>query len=363
MKMLAALFFLISAMGPVLAGQKPELWLISGQSNACGWVNGAGPASDPRVEMPAKNGWVPAKEPFSFLGSKGVGAWHTAALSVVKSGVPSVRLCGSANPGKPISFWSNSGPGWAGLKGAIASHGKNADVFFWYQGESDANAKMSTADYKAKLTELVNRVRTESGNPNQLAVIVQLARWKPNVAGAEAIREAQREFAISDARAILVPANPYESDGVHLTRAGYFGLGEALGSAMLRVRSGKDASAWPGPVMDAVAATAGGNGAIVHFAEVNKLADVRAGDFCAIDGGGQVKCTNAVAKNTVVALTFERALQTPARVIYGYCETEEGHLKDEAGNFAPSVSLSLNPGPAPADAPSIAPNGAGPSKP
>ncbi|MCW8133517.1 MAG: hypothetical protein KIS92_24445, partial [Planctomycetota bacterium] len=72
-----------------------------------------------------------------------------------------------------------------------------------------------------------------------------------------------------------------------------------------------------------------------------------------------VKCVKAEAANTLVALTFERALKPPARVVYGFGQAPAATLVDEAGNRAPAVQLELKAGPIPADKETQAPNGAG----
>jgi len=76
---------------------------------------------------------------------------------------------------------------------------------------------------------------------------------------------------------------------------------------------------------------------IAHFAAVKKMGGVNAEDFGASDSGGQVKCVGAEAANTLVTLTFERALKVPARVVYGFGQVPQASLVDEAGNRTPAV--------------------------
>src|SRR5262249_28067239 len=118
---------------------------------------------------------------------------------------------------------------------------------------------------------------------------------------------------------------------------------------------------WPGPVMDTAAMGNDPRTAIVHFAEVKKLAGALAEDFSATDADGHVKCTKAEAQNTRIALTFERALKAPVTIAYGAAPAPKCTLSDEAGNHAPAVQLELSKGPIPDDKETSAPNGAGPA--
>jgi len=219
---------------------------------------------------------------------------------------------------------------------------------------------MSENDYKAKLKNLVERVRTAAKNPRMLAVIVQLGLWNKNKGDFMPVREAERRFVIEDGNALLVTALGRKSgDYVHLSSEGYFELGAEIARALLKSRYGKKDVNWPGPVMDAAAPGTDSKTAAVHFAEVKKLGGVIAEDFGAIDAGGQVKCVKAEAANTLVALTFERALKPPAKVVYGFGQNPAASLVDEAGNRAPAVQLELKAGAAPPDKETQAANGAG----
>ena len=358
-------FFVIVALvySSAVAGEgKAALWLLSGQSNACGRGRLPGPAPDPKVQMfnsKAKK-WITAKEPLAGLNGS-VGPWHTAALAVVKGGGPSVRLAGSASGGKPISYWHERADGWRGLGVAIAKAGKGASVFLWYQGETDAVHKMTTGAYLAEFTKLVGRVRAKVGNPKMTVVVVQLGAWNSRrPADFMAVREAQRQFVVADGNALLVPALGRKMrDYVHLSRDGYFELGAEIARALLRNRYGKRNVDWPGPVLDEAVLGADGKTTVAHFAEAKKLSGIIAGDFGAIDAGGPVKCIAAASTGTLVRLTFERKLALPARVVYGFGGNPKATLVDAAGNRAPAVQIVLTRGKPPADRPTNVPNGAG----
>ncbi|MCZ7648651.1 MAG: sialate O-acetylesterase [Planctomycetota bacterium] len=334
-----------------------DTWIVSGQSNACGRAPLPGYDEHPQVQMFAGGKWAPAKEPLPLGGR--VGPWLAAAVETAKASGFGMKLTGWAQGGQPIGIWDEGGTGWRGLKASIQASGKNAGVFLWYQGESDAAKGLKQDEYEAKLTDLIARVRKESGTPALQVVIVQISRFGNAQATTMEIREAQRQVVLKDPHALLVTAIGRRCDGVHLYKDGYFELGAEIARALLKTRYGKKDVDWPGPVMDAGVLGADGKTVGVHFAEVGKLAGVKEADFGAIDAGGMVKCVKAQAQNTVVVLTLERAIKLPARVVYGFGQAPEATLVDEAGNRAPAVMLDLSAAPLPPDQPTKCPNGAG----
>jgi hypothetical protein len=341
----------------ILAEQgKPDVWIISGQSNACGRAELPGYDPNPLVQMFDGRKWVEAKEPLPLNGT--VGPWLAAAVEVAKAGIP-VRLCGFANGGMPISYWDDDQQGWKSLSANVKACGEGAGVFLWYQGENDGVTSMDCETYQKKLKELVSRVRTLAKNPNMLAVIVQLAKHGGTGGNFSNIREAERQYVISDPNSLLVPALGRPGD-LHLTKEGYFELGREIGRALLKTRYKSPNVDWPGPVMDsAVFSPNDSKSVLVHFAEVKKLTGAAIEDFSASDSGGAVKCTKVEAQNTRIALTFERALKPPAKICYAYGTEPKATLTDEAGNRAPAVQLEIGTGQVPDDKESKAPNGAG----
>lgn len=335
-----------------------DTWIITGQSNACGRGALPGPTPDPRVQIWNGRQFVQAEEPLANMQGS-VGPWLFAATTVAKAGV-GVKIAGFASGGQPIEFWDEGKQGWNALIPQVNGGGKDAGVFLYYQGETDGSKNMTEDDYKKHLKALVERVRTLDKNPKTLAVIVQIGLWKNSSGDFMPIREAERRFVAEDGNALLVTAlGRTAGDYVHLDTPGYKELGEEIARALLKTRYGKKDVNWPGPVMDAVAPGADGKSAVVHFAEVKKLGGVKADDFGAIDASGQVKCVKAEAANTLVALTFERALKPPARVVYGFGQNPTASLVDEAANRAPAVQLELKAGPMPADKETACANGAG----
>jgi hypothetical protein len=342
-----------------------DLWILSGQSNACGRAKLPGPEPNPhvRVYVLETDKFVDAQDPLPGMNTKGMGPWVVAAQEVARTGVD-LRLVGFAMGGRPISYWHVGQPGDQGLMPRIAKAGQKASVFLWYQGESDARRDMTIAGYVSELQDLVGRVRKQSNNPDLLAVIVQLGAYTtPGTSGFTSIREAQRRFVAQDGKAVLVPAlGRTLGDTVHMDNAANRELGAEIARALLKVRYQQADVDWPGPVLDA--ATVGSDNkptkrVVAHFAEVNQLRGAAPGDFAVLDGEGTNRCTGVKPGKTVVTLDFERDILLPARLVYGFGQNPRATLMDEAGNRAPAVQVRIHAGNGPEDRPTTAPNGAG----
>lgn len=336
--------------------EPPDVWIVSGQSNACGRAELPGYEEHKHVRMFDGDKWVTAKEPLPLGGT--VGPWLAAATETAKAGL-CVDICGWACGGKPIKIWEENGIGWKSLSEQILKAGKNAGVFLWYQGESDSQSAMTQVEYEKNLTNLINRVRKEANNPLMQVVIIQLSKYGTGKATTMEIREAQRQVVLKDQHALLVAAIGRNCDGVHLKKDGYFELGREISRALLKFKYGKKDINWPGPILDVATHGKEEKSIVAHFAEVSKLAGVNAADFGVVDSDGQIKITSAQQDNTRVVLNLEREVKLPAKVIYGFGLSPIATLIDEAGNRAPAVVLSLSQGPVPTDRPTECPNGAG----
>ncbi len=317
-----------------------NLWILSGQSNACGRAKLPGPKPDPRATMydPASGQFVVAQDPLPGMGTSGVGPW-VAAAQTVASGGPEIKMVGFASGGKPISYWNPGKPGDSGLFPRIDQAGQGASVFLWYQGESDA--KNNAADYLQALKTLVARVRQRAGNPKLVAVIVQLGAHTGRGNDFAAVRKAQRQFVIQDSAALLVPAlgRPLK-DSVHLNNAGYQELGREIGRALLRTVYLRQTS-WPGPVLDRAVLAADGKTVTAHFAETKTLQHASPQDFVAADADGEATCQGLETGKTILRLTFARPVKLPARLTYAPGEAPKATLVDEDGNRAPAVQLEI----------------------
>ena len=362
-----ALIVLLTVSARLIAVEpEGDLWILSGQSNACGRGLLPGPDPQPRALMFDKTvgKFVTAEDPLPGMLTTGVGPWVAAAQLVAAELNLPVRMCGYANGGKSIVFWHPGQPGYKGLFPAIKEAGQQADVFLWYQGENDCAGRLSIAEYLKELTEHVGRVREAAGNPQMLAVIIQLGpSLREGRSGYMSIREAQRQFVLSDGNAVLVPAlGRTLKDSVHLDTAGYRELGREIGLAVLKVRHQKPAEDWPGPVLDLAVLQPDDKAykrttVVAHFAEVRELAHADASDFAVVDGEGTNRCSEIEVGKTVVTLILERDVVLPARLVYAFGTSPKASLTDEAGNRAPAVQLPITLGDPPKDTETTSPRG------
>jgi hypothetical protein len=389
---LPVILLVFSLGGTIILGQeKPakareaarDLWILSGQSNACGRGRPPGLPVNSAVEAfnPDNGKWIPAIDPLPGMGTKGVGPWHAAAVEYAALTKRSVRLAGSSRGGSAIELWNpTDGPVWKSLSGVLDRTGKDAGVFLWYQGE--ANCGKGQDQYIDNFKDLTKRVRQSCGNPEMIVVVVQLSVHQPGYVldkeppvpkriarGSESqvmlMREIQRQCVLSDPQAILVTAMGRKTqDYWHLSTEGQIELGREIGRG-LAAHLHKVDTAWPGPVLDAAMLSEDGKTVTAHFAEVKKLSGISAGDFCLVSGTGPSAKIQAVASkaealgNTRIAVTFDEAIQLPASLVYGAGDAPAATLVDEAGNRSPAVQLEITKGKMPEDQETAAPNGAG----
>ncbi len=342
--------FSLFATEPVIEKQKSALWILSGQSNACGRARLPGPAPDERITMydPNLRKFVVAQDPLPSMGTVGVGPWVAAARQVVQEEKTTIRMCGFASGGKPISFWHPGEPGHRGLFTVIEKAGQKADLFLWYQGENDTGGNLTTLQYLQELKSHVARVRKAADHPEMLVVVIQLgpSLYKGR-AGYMAIREAERQFTLQDPHAILVPAlGRTMKDGVHLDNAGYQELGREIGRAILQVQYNNPVGNWPGPILDSAHLQPKDksklrNKVVATFAEVEELKQAFSADFGIIDAEGTNHCTSITEGKTELTLYFERDIVLPARLIYGFGTAPQARLMDESGNRASAVQVEV----------------------
>jgi hypothetical protein len=389
-RLLLVTLALAGAAGSLAAAEEPaanhagcDLWIVSGQSNACGRGLPPGLPADAAVEAfdPGKGTWGPALDPLPGMGTGGVGPWQAAAMEYARLTKRRVRLAGSARGGSKIELWNaTDGPVWKTLSGVLDRAGRNAGVFLWYQGE--ANCGKGSDAYLADCADLIARVRQGCGNPGMTVVVVQLSVHHPSRAmGQEApvqkplatgqesevmrMREIQRRCVLADPASILVTAMGRKTqDYWHLSTDGQIELGREIGRA-LAARLHGVATGWPGPVLDAAVLGADGRTVTAHFAEVERLSGITAADFAIVGAGGpsgviQAQATRAEPLgSTRIRLTFDAAITLPAALVYGAGNGPAATLVDEAGNRAPAVQLDITAGRMPGDAVTAAPNGAG----
>ena len=354
---------------------RSNLWILSGQSNACGRGSLPGPKAIDKVRMfapdegrhdPGPGEWVNAEDPLPGMETWGVSAWVTAAQAVAQKG-HKIDMLGYALGAQPISHWAPGSEGERKLFSRIKKQGIGAGVFLWYQGESDTSSPEDAAAYQDRLANLVARVRKTAENPHMTVVIIQLcAMTRPGEAKGLAyfmpVREAQRQFVLADGNALLVTAlGRLQKEDGHLATPGYMELGEELAHALLRHRFNQTDINWPGPVLDSAVLQPDGRNITAHFAEVKQLSQVTENDFVVVDAEGSAVCSAAKAGAATLELTFDRQITLPATFFYAYADSPEATLVDEAGNRAPAVQIDVTAGSPPPDEFTNAPNGAGPS--
>lgn len=328
----------------MIADDNPTLWIVSGQSNACGRADLPGPegVSSAKFYDPNQAEFITAVDPLPGMESTGTGPWVAAAQTVASSG-PAVNMVGFASGGQPIAYWHPGRPGHKGLFPRIEQAGQNADVFLWYQGESDTVSPEKVTGYQDELKQLVSRVRQQANNPQMLAVIVQIGRnTESGDTDYTGLRQAQRQFVLEDGNAILVPALGRSlKDSVHLDNAGYRELGHEIGRALRQVRYGQKEINWPGPILDRAYLVDESSSVMAIFNEVEQLSGCTASDFAVMDEQGTIQCSDAEEISKFIRLKFDRKIALPATLIYGYGNDPTASLVDEAGNRAPAVQVPI----------------------
>ncbi len=301
---------------------RSNLWILSGQSNACGRGELPGLKGMSEVRMfavdegrhdPGPGQWETARDPLPGMETWGVSAWVSAAQAVAKKGY-NIDMLGYALGAQPICYWDRGCEGETKLFSRIEKHGKGAGVFLWYQGESDTGMPASAAAYQGRLADLVARVRKTAENPHMTVVIIQLSAMTPpgqaiGMRHFMGVREAQRQFVLADGNALLVTAlgRSQKQDG-HLATPGYMELGQELARALLKNRFNQTDINWPGPVLDAAVLAPDSRKITAHFAEVKQLSHVTENDFVVVDAEGSTVCSQAKTGATTLELTFDRQI-------------------------------------------------------
>lgn len=103
--------------------------------------------------------------------------------------------------------------------------------FFWMQGESDAWAGRTTAQYQADLTNLISRVRADFGDPN-LPFVFGLIYPAEDTA---AVRQAQMNVAATVPHTFLFNTDSLPRVNVHFDTQGTVDLGIGFGKGYLSI--------------------------------------------------------------------------------------------------------------------------------
>jgi hypothetical protein len=218
---------------PVKLPPKPqfEIFILAGQSNMAGRgkVDEEARRANPRVlSLNKSDQWQPAVDPLHWdksAAGTGIGK-PFAEIIVQKNPAISVGLVPTACGGSPISAWVPGGY-WEQTKSHpyddFLTRAKHAlqdgmlKAILWHQGEADSNAK-DAAEYEERLTNLIQRMRTDLNAPEVPFIIGQLGRFpaKPWDANREAVDAAQHTVAKKVKNVRYVSAEGFNSIGDNL---------------------------------------------------------------------------------------------------------------------------------------------------
>ena len=289
-----------------------------------------------------------------------------------------------AAPGKPIEAWLDSKHKdyrlWQSLQQQIAeakAAGHRFQGFVWYQGES--NVGSGAGKYQRQLTELVARVRKETGQPRLPVIVVQLAAatsYDGKDWAVATIREAQRRFARDDDNAAVVAAIDAEIGDytVHLGNEGAKVVASRVAAAADRLAYSNADARWGPQFQRVYFADKQQRAVIVEFSDV--AGELKLGEGWLAGFGASVKSKlpkelseldnteslgelrndfiypiggTAVGDNRL-ALFFEESLSEDALLSYAAARNaqygphrrwglEFGGLTDGSGHHAPAFVL------------------------
>lgn len=182
----------VSATQATVASKVPmHLFLLAGQSNMAGRgrVEDVDRAPHARVWMFDRNSqWAPAIEPMHFdkpIAGVGPGRSFGVALAGDNPALH-IGLIPTAVGGSPVTAWepgvlykeTGAFPWDDSIRRARAAlPAGELKAILWHQGESDANAQ-AAPQYEQRLRALIQRFRTELGNPTLPFIIGQLGRFE-----------------------------------------------------------------------------------------------------------------------------------------------------------------------------------------
>lgn len=245
-----------------------DLWILAGQSN----MEGVGDLVDVEPPSPFVHSfqscekWAVAEESLHWLGEspqlvhhklwgrdavpdvpdpRDIGRTKGAGLGLsfakaryAQTGVP-IGLVPSAHGGTSMQQWNPAlkSEGGGSLYGAtlkrFASVGGKVAGILWYQGESDSNP-VDMANYKARMTKLVESFRSDFQQPDLPFYIVQIGCFatpdNPDlVVGWNGIREAERTWPDEVPHSAVASAIDLAlDDGIHIGTPGLKRLGKRL---------------------------------------------------------------------------------------------------------------------------------------
>lgn len=333
-----------------------DVYVAAGQSNTSGY-SGTFSGADtpvPEVHLFGNDGrWKPASEPVDD------GADQTDVVSAesptvgfqlafgkelyVRTGVPVALVPTSLGGTNLYAQWQRNAahpPARNTLYGSMLHRARTACPvtpprgLLWFQGESDAIAGRTRAQYAADLEAFVANARSDLGAPGLVFLCGQLGTYSAaNVATWLPVQEAQRDVVAADPAAALATAVDLpRPDGIHFNVVGYGVLGRrfALGARRVVFGHGVD------PTDDLLAATAGPGGTSVVLSFETPVTGGAASLFRVTDAGGAVAVTSITVIGSTVTLGLARALVAAPVVSYGWSvDPAAPWLEDAAGAAVP----------------------------
>lgn len=333
-----------------------DVWVAAGQSNTSGYSGSYSGAETPIPEahLFGNDGrWKPASEPmddgadqtdvissenptigFQLAFAKALFQATGVPVAVVPTSLGATNLYAqwARNPAHPASRITLYGSMIHRARAACPVTPPRGLV--WFQGESDALASRTVAQYEADLTAFVANARGDLGAPGLVFLCGQLGTYSAaNVATWLPIQEAQRRVVAADPLAALATAvDLVHPDGIHFNVAGYGTLGRRFSLGARRVVFGHAVD----PTDDLLSATAGPGGTSVVLQFEAPVTGGAAALFRVTDAGGAVSVDTISVAGATVTLNLGRALLAAPTVSYGWSvDPLAAWLKDPSGVAVP----------------------------
>jgi hypothetical protein len=313
-----------------------DLYLCIGQSNMAGYSGNLSGATTPISEVHLfhnNDTWLQASEPmdngtFQRDGVSAENPLHSLMLpfavalyqaTQVPVGIIPAPLGGTnlyAQWRRNASDPDDSGTLYgSGLRRAALQGGAPLRGILWYQGESDALAGRSTAQYRADLEALVADYRTDLSAPEAVFLCVQLGTWSgggfPHWTN---VQEAQRQVCANDPLAALATVHDQaRSDGIHYTVAAYQELGARLAEQARVLVFGEALD----PLAELTAAVATNAGADIELRYDAAVSGGQASLFEVVDAGGPNPVLGVTSAGSTITVQLTRVLSGSATVRYG----------------------------------------------
>ncbi len=260
-----SLLLLALAATPAIAAPKPDVYLLTGQSNMSGRglveeLTSEERVADPAIQLYGNDGKIrPALDPLDDATGQVDAVSSDAGIAAVGPGLFFARaaravrhrpilLVPCAKGGSSIEQWKPGG-GRDTLYGSCLARARAVSGrvrgILWYQGETDAGRPDSAQAWRAAFEALVGRFRQDLDAPRLPIVIVQLAdppsprvsapKTYPSWAAIQVVQAGPLPACVA-----MVPARglPMKPDELHLTTAAQRVVGARLAAAMEDLRRG-----------------------------------------------------------------------------------------------------------------------------